>query len=242
VKRLNHPTGLFAILIIGVVLTGTGLGCAGSKQSRLRLQSLQSGKHFSQKFPQTYFSETSDGEYEIVLIDDGAPAATPKQGDAPLPPEQSAPLRQVVHVRVYWRPPTGTRPDHPSATNAAIDWYVTPGSGTMTEDRLHYQGAGFVQIFPKGDTAKVFIRGAQLAPVEATGEMRDPLGPTMLEGSIIARRNDTMVAAISVPARMESLSRVRQAGSVQPPSPPAQGNGGGKGNGNGAAGTSGTAR
>jgi hypothetical protein len=185
----------------------------------LRLRSQEGGRLYSQEFEQAYFSETSAGEWEVVLIDNGkADASEVREG--PIAPEQSAPLRQVVAIRIHWRPAQGVRADHPSATNSVVDWYVIADSTDQTRDRLHYQGAAFVRIHPNAHTATVSVRMGTLTPVEVSGGMTDPLGNAAISGTFIAKRNETMVAAVTTPIRMESLARVRTAGSRQPPATP----------------------
>ncbi len=191
-------------------------GCTGGGPAQMRIDSVQSDRLFSKQFSQKYFSQTKSGEFEVVLVDDGTTTNRRKQ-DEPLEATEQAPLRQVVAIRVYWRPPTGTRADHPSATNAVVDWYVIADSADQTRDRLHYQGAAFVKIFPKGNSAKVIVRNGGLTLVESSGALNDPVGDSTISGSFIAKRNDTMVAAVTTPIRMESLARIRTAGAKQPP-------------------------
>lgn len=206
-----------AMLMLLAAAVGGCKATAGGP-SRLQLHSHNGGRIYSQQFSQAYFSETTNGEWEVVLINDGS-TKPPAEPGAPLEPDNAAPLRQVVAVRIHWRPPAGVRVDHPSATNSVIDWYVTADSSDPTQDRLHYQGAAFVKIYPDGDVAKVQIRNGQLVLVQSSGSLQDPVGSSSMHGSFVARRNDTMVAAVTAPIRMESLSRVRQAGARQSPAP-----------------------
>jgi hypothetical protein len=214
------------IVALVVLVAGAAGGCiTGSpSSSQLRLRSVQSGQIFSQKFNQAYYSTAATGEYEIVLIDDGRPTTPSRPADGsggqkmpqPLEPDETAPLRQVVHMRVHWRPLKGTKTDHPSATNGVVDWYVTAANGVHPDDRLHYQGAAFVELDRNGQLAKIHVSNAQVALVEANGSLNDPIGRSNLTGTIIARRNDAKVAAIIAPLRLDAAtSRARPARSLQ---------------------------
>ncbi len=218
-KEILSRRRTLVVTALAAALMVAGLGGCGQKQpaSRLRLRSAQSGKLFSQKFPQAYYSMSSTGEHEIVLVDDGDGARAAKPG-RPLQPSASGPLRQVVHIRVHWRPLRGTKPDHPSATNAVIDWYVTAPGGD-SDERLHYRGAAFVEMSPKNGVAKIVVSNGSVELVESTGALRDPVGRSSVSGTFVARRSDARVAAAVAPMRSDDVSAraVRPAGSRQPP-------------------------
>jgi hypothetical protein len=73
------------------------------------------------------------------------------------------------------------KPDNPSATNAAIDWYlVRADTDGQVTGLAHYQGAGFVTTSVAEDAAGVIVRSAALKPIRVEGEMTDPLGPIHL--------------------------------------------------------------
>jgi hypothetical protein len=214
----------------GLVLTGCASKAGTSP--RLQLRSSQTRQVYAQQFDTAYFSRGDTGEYEIVLVDDGgADAGTAGSAKAgqPLRPSQAAPLRQVVHIRVHWRPLRGTKPDHPSATNAVIDWYVTAptGDAAQANDRLHYQGAAFVEIGAKDRVAKVRVSKGQVALVEAVGSLHDPVGRSVLSGTFTATRDKTMVAANTAPLRLDAAARAeRPARAVQSPRESVPGGGG----------------
>ena len=220
------------ILVASVGLLLTGCASKAGKPARLQLRSSQTRQVYAQQFEKAYFSRLDTGEYEIVLVDDGdGGAGQPKPAGArqPLRPSQAAPLRQVVHIRVHWRPLRGSKPDHPSATNAVVDWYVTApaGDAVYANDRLHYQGAAFVEIGAKNGLAKVRISKGQVALVEAVGSLHDPVGRSALAGTFTARRNNAMVAANAAPLRLDAAARaVRPAGSTQSPRENVPGGGG----------------
>jgi hypothetical protein len=231
-------------LVVGLMCALVAGGCAlqDDKSPRLQLRSVQTKQVYAQQFDRAYYSSRGTGEYEIVLVDDEAekPAAKKAKAGQPLTPAEESPLRQVVHIRVHWRPLRGTKPDHPSATNAVIDWYVTAptGDAARADDRLHYQGAAFVELGTDGNVAKIAITKAQMSLVEAVGSLYDPVGRSVLSGSFTAARNESMVAAVTTPLRMEAAAArsVRPARSVQPPRENESGGGGGNSGGGGGGG------
>jgi len=121
-----------------------GTGCS-SQHSSLTLQpAADESRVFTQVFPQAYVTRSEDGEFEAVLIDDGIDAVHDPKPGKPLESSPMTPVTQVVHIRVFWRPLPGTLADHPSATNAALDWYVISDGAERGDNLLHYSGAGFV--------------------------------------------------------------------------------------------------
>ncbi len=219
-------------LVASAGLLLTGCASKAGKPARLQLRSSQTRQVYAQQFEQAFFSRLDTGEYEIVLVDDGDNDTRKTESTGarrPLLPSQAAPLRQVVHIRVHWRPLRGSKPDHPSATNAVVDWYVTApaGDAAQANDRLHYQGAAFVEIDAKNGVAKVRVSKGQVSLVEAVGSLHDPVGRSVLAGTFTARRSETMVAANTAPLRLDAAARaVRPARSVQSPRENIPGGGG----------------
>ncbi|MGH7178035.1 MAG: hypothetical protein ACREJC_11690, partial [Tepidisphaeraceae bacterium] len=76
---------------------------------------------------------------------------------------------------------------------AVIDWYVRSTDPGRSGDRIHYQGAGFVNVSTGKDGASFLIRNAQVSPREQTGALADPLGPSNIEGSFFAPWNTALV-------------------------------------------------
>ena len=231
----SHRASIFGLsiaLVTAVVTTGCAL--KADKSPRLQLRSMETKQVYAQQFDRAYYSSRGTGEYEVVLIDDGADVTSARGKSSkpidPLPPSQEAPLRQVVHIRVHWRPLRGTKPDHPSATNAVIDWYVTASTGDAVEadDRLHYQGAAFVELASNGEVAKVSITKAQMSLIEVVGSLYDPVGRSVLSGTFTATRNEKFVAAVTTPLRMDAAAAraARPARSVQSPRENIPGGGG----------------
>lgn len=176
--KMNHWTPpmprpvLMAVFLIGCL----SVGCAGPSTS-LTVTSLEKGKTYHQRFDKAYAGRSEQGDFEVVLVRDAGGVDGDKK--APL-------VRQVMHVRMLWKPMKGTKLDHPTATNATIDWYVFGGTGAR-EGLVAYTGAGFVAVQRSGGVAKLDIRNATLRPTTRAGHMTDPIGPAKLQGTIVAR-------------------------------------------------------
>jgi hypothetical protein len=80
-----------------------------------------------------------------------------------------------------------------SITNAIVHWYVFNTDASGGNDMLHYQGAAFVKLTPDGDKADIVIGDGQIAPHQMRGQLKDPIGPSRITGSVTAVRNDARV-------------------------------------------------
>ena len=184
-------------------------GCASSR-STLTLSQVGGHEIFEKTFPQAYASRTPDGDYQVVLVDEPSPP-TPAPGQ-PLKVVTQPPLRQIVQIRTLWRPSRGTKPDHPSATNGAIDWFVLGAGTSGPVDRVHYEGVGFVAVDADEDTVKVTVRNATLKTAECSGALSDPLGKSRLTGDITAHRDPRKVQELLAEVR-SGTAYARSAGS-----------------------------
>lgn len=183
----------FAGAILALAGLAFGSGCS-SKNGSLSLRSNNSKLEYSQKFTRAYYSRNENGEYDIVLLEDGIIPKRSKS-DAPIIASAAAPLNQTVHIRILWRPLRGSKPDAPSATNSVIDWFVRANDSIDSADRLHYRGAGFITISESNGQATFQIKSAKLEPANSTGRLRDPLGQSSLEGEFKAVQNSGMVTS-----------------------------------------------
>jgi hypothetical protein len=172
IKKAFSVVSVRAPLALALVVIVSGLGCA-KNSADLRLTCLESNNAFTQQFPKAYISKGAEGNTEIVLVND-TPTAT-----------GSADVRQVMHVKVLWRPQKGTKQGHPSYTNAALHWYVIDGA-----DVLEYTGAGFVAMGDAIGGTKVTIRNATVKPTASfKGSLSDPIGAASLKGSFVAKKS-----------------------------------------------------
>jgi hypothetical protein len=152
-------------------------GCARIP-SGVHVVSNKGQQRFDEKYPSAYISRGQGGDYHVVLLKDGTSKwNVPKPGD-PIPPLELADVRQIMHVHILWQPLRGNKPDNPSATNAAIDWYLVRAGvdGTVT-GLVHYEGAGLVTTSLADEDAGIIIRSAALSPKRVEGDITDPVGP-----------------------------------------------------------------
>jgi len=163
-------------------------GCVSQKPT-LVVHSDTNHRTFAQTFSQAVASPNEDGTYHFVLVADDVrptPNKHAKKSD-PSPridPSESAPLHQIVYVKVLWRPMDGT--DHTVGSNAAVNWYVLSDTAAGSHDLLEYQGSAFVKVYPKDGVTKVTIADGTLRPRAVRGGLSDPIGPASIEGSFTA--------------------------------------------------------
>jgi hypothetical protein len=155
------------------------------------LLSLDQKHEFFQTFTRAYLDRNEAGDDDIVLVQDGADplrGASQHLNDCVMP-------RQLVHIRVFWMPMSGVKPDHPANTNASIHWCF------ICDDVHHagmveYCGSGLVELDDSSSGASVTIRKAWMKEACRRGEMVDPLGPSILQGSFHALHDPNQVSAI----------------------------------------------
>ena len=187
---------LFASLLLPLM----GIGCSGPQSTQLTVRSLDQRQTFQQQFPRAYAGTSAGGDYDVVLV---------KQG--PAPRAEGRDVRQVMHVRVLWKPMKGTKLDHPTATNATLDWVVwDEAAGGF----IAYSGAGYVDVQRKGDTAVLDIRSATLSLLAKQGPMNDPIGRARVAGTIVARTNRQQVNELLEDVQ-ETVGAVQQARHTQ---------------------------
>lgn len=183
-------TSLRALLAAGpLFLLASNIGCAGSAPAELRLTCLESKATYSQQFDRAYVGKGAEGNTEIVLVHD-------EQSKAAGALES---VRQIMYVKILWRPERGAKQGHPSYTNAGLHWYVlgnAPGDAQPT-DVLEYTGAGFVALSDTPLGTQVTIRSATLKPAgNSNGTLNDPVGPAKLTGTFLAKKDANRVSEL----------------------------------------------
>ncbi len=176
----------FALLML--LLTG----CAASS-AQLHVSSVDRQRNYLQTFPRAFSAETraGSGEYDAVLLVDGSPRGASNSG--PINATSTLPMRQVLHVRVFWQPLKGSKPDVPTATNASLTWVIREAGDSPDVDELVYQGAGFVVVHPDSDGIHFSIRSSTLTLTSKQGDLPDPLGKANVRGDFYAGRNAAQV-------------------------------------------------
>jgi hypothetical protein len=186
--RFFSAAGIY--LFAFAILSFAG-GCS-SQHAEVSFKSTTSNRQYSQQFQKAYFTRTASAEYDAVLVDDGV-SESRHGSSGPIKPTPAAPLSQILHIRVRWRPLRGSKSDTPTATNAVIDWYILASDPANRDDYLHYRGAGFVKVSENGNEARFDIDSAHLDVAESGGKLQDPLGASSVSGGFFAERNDALV-------------------------------------------------
>jgi len=183
-------------------------GCSSAHKGRLTLEGDESRTFYAQNFDLAYISGSRQGEYDLILMQDPALVSSGKAGlNKPLQPLNGGELRQVVHVHVLWQASGGSVAKDGVVTNATIDWYVL---GSATGDRqevLRYQGAGYVLLDEGRKATKVVIRDGTIRMSELNGDLRDPIGPARLTGTVKATRNSEYVRGLLADLRAQTAGQ-----------------------------------
>ena len=179
-------------------MAGCLAGCGSSRGGEVEM-ACQGQKHtYIQKFNEAYYAVSKEGDYDAIFVDNAMERKyeqpkKKKKGNA-LAPTALAPMRQVMHVHLYWRPMSGAT-KNPAAINASIDWYVLGPDGS--KEMLVYEGAGLVSVDESEEQEHVvLIRDGQIRPKMRRGNLNDPVGAASLTAEVTARRNDSRVREI----------------------------------------------
>ena len=189
----THSSRPLPAALLALALAFAGLGCAGTGGNRLTVRSLDRRQTYQQQFSKAYAGRSDRGDFDVVLV---------KEGD----------VRQVMHVRVLWKPMKGTKLDHPTATNATLDWIVWDGADGGF---IAYTGAGFVNLQRSGNTARLDIRNATLSPTVRDGAINDPIGRVKVSGTVVARTNREKLGDVLAQAE-HTTAHARRSPAVAP--------------------------
>jgi hypothetical protein len=194
-KSFDFRTLLCRLVLAVFVVAVIGLsGCATAPKGDMRLVSMDSQHEFVQRFTQAYYARSSSGDTDIVLVQD---SLQPNHSDPnkPLVPDRCVMPRQLVHIRVFWTPMNGVKADHPANTNASIHWCMVCDN-SYQPGMIEYTGSGLVEFNAGTNTADVTVRKAWMKVADQHGQMVDPLGPSILNGSIRATSDPGQVNPI----------------------------------------------
>ena len=194
------------------MLLGIETGCA-SRGGRINLESTTNHKFFAQTFNQAYITDSGSGEYDLVLVETPGEQPPIRRKNRPLLPMPLAPLRQVMHIHVYWHALSGVK-SNPAAVNASIDWYILGAGGGG--DLVLYEGAGLVLVDNQGERREVEIKDGELRAKLLRGNILDPLGHARFWGSATARMNDARVKDTLAQMREQIRQEEPQAQTTQP--------------------------
>ena len=191
---LKSTLSVCALFATAFALTG-----CSQKPADLRLTSLSNKATFRQEFSDAYIGKTAEGNTEVLLAGGSANG-----------------IRQIMQVKVLWRPQPGTKQGHPSYTNAGLHWYVIDDSNPGSSDVLEYTGAGFVSLSDTAGGTQVTIRNATLKPVASDKPtLNDPVGPAKLTGTFTATRSKARVRELLSEVENATRSEGAQQASAQ---------------------------
>jgi hypothetical protein len=184
-----HPFLSMIAICAGAILCG----CA-SQPGDLRMTGIANHRNFRQNFDRAYISKDEAGDADIVLVQDGF-ASRDDNASTPMAPDNQYTPRQLVHIRIFWNPMTGAQADHPANTNASLHWCLM-GDGADHGGMLEYAGSGVVLMDRGHNGTNLTIRKAWMKAISQRGNMLDPLGPSLLIGSIYAVDDDQKVQSL----------------------------------------------
>jgi hypothetical protein len=164
----------------------------------LRVKSNDGRRALSQPFSLAAMSGSVERDFDIVLVAQGTEAAEPVAAGKELNPAPAPPIRQVVYLRLHWRPYPGAGPDNPASSNATVRWFLYPAAGaaTATSDSVEYHGTAFVKPTFSRDGCELVVRAGELYPAKIKGRMRDAIGPSSFSGTFFAPYAEPTVAAV----------------------------------------------
>lgn len=180
IQLLGASSASFLLLAVASLCGG-----CSDKSAGLTLTSLRDHHKFADTFTNAYAARNDNGDLDVVLVDN----ATERSVAAG---KLVGPVRQIMHIRVLWSPPRDMKSDDPAASNASIHYYVI---GSDRSQMIEYTGTAFVYASKSmwGDRQKLRIDNARLKPAMARGDLRDPVGPARVEGTVYATRNNQIV-------------------------------------------------
>ncbi|MGD0464370.1 MAG: hypothetical protein ABSB74_17950 [Tepidisphaeraceae bacterium] len=207
--------GLFLrwmIALPALVFIWAYVGGCSTDQGTLRLSSMDGQHEFSQSFTQAYIARNQAGDADVVLVQD---EIQPRHPDPtkPLVQDRCRMPRQLVHIRVFWMPMSGVKPDHPANTNASIHWCLVCNDSDAP-GVVEYRGSGLVEVDDSSDGATVTIRKAWMKVGRQHGQLVDPLGPSILEGSFHALGDAGQVKSVIAEIKAAGASDQVQASFV----------------------------
>jgi hypothetical protein len=172
-------------LSFAIAATTLSAGCAGHAGG-ITLTSMRTHEKFDQGFSDAYLSHNANGDLDVVLIDSATAEALAGH-------QSSAPVRQILHLRVLWQPERDLKVTDSAACNASVHWYVMRGNPKGT---LEYTGTAFVSTSSFSDLVRVKVQNAQVRPMPCSAALHDPVGPSKLEGAVFAHEDARIVSQL----------------------------------------------
>lgn len=191
----------------------------------------------TQPFSIAAMARDPDGDWDAVLVSQGMETPRPlwkrvgtalnpaeyieRSTDAgqDLTPTTSPPVRQVVHMKIHWRPRRGSDPENPAAANSTVRWLIYGAvDPTGHADLIEYQGTAFVRIDFESNGYTLGVRRGTLRRTLLRGDMVDVFGTATLDGDL-AVRNDPETVANVVRELPTAAPEVLPPEMLKPPTP-----------------------
>jgi hypothetical protein len=153
-----------------IVLVGLGLMAIGCAGGRMTMDSQVGQNVLSGQFDSAFCDYQDKDTVRIVLV--AGPVDQP---------------RQVMHIRMFYRPKAGKTPLDPQATNCVVRYVVFEGDQAGL-----YGGGGLVmpRWSPGSGTFSARLRNASLRLLDATEQFDPPTTLAFAEGTFTATRDD----------------------------------------------------
>jgi hypothetical protein len=159
--------------LIFVLLATVIAGCKSFGPMRVKPLGSTSGATLRPGFTRGYYRFSRNMVYHFILF---ATTKAPNGGS----------VRQVMILRVFWKPVPGVTPIGHTAINTTIRYLIfTPNGCGM------YQGAGFVRLHNGSHARKMHasLVDGDLRLTGASGYFTDALGPSRIIGDFKALRS-----------------------------------------------------
>ncbi len=175
-RKGDYATGMKQRNIITLALFIIAIGLAGCKSfGPMRIKPIASsiGAALRPDFTSGYYRVSRDQAYHFILF---ASSKAPNGGT----------VRQVMILRVFWKPIPGVTPILHTAINTTIRYLIfTPDGCGM------YQGAGFVRLHNSSHARRMHasLVDGDLRLSGASGYFTDALGPSRITGDFTAIRS-----------------------------------------------------
>lgn len=179
---MNQTPGIVGLTLLALM----GIAGCVSEARHVQLEPQLRQIRYEKEFAQASAGPAADGGYDLVMTN--GISSTSTQYGTRIFPSKMAPLAEILHIHVSWRPPRSSKSDFPAATNATIQWYVI-SNDPQSPGYIEYQGIGFVKVIVEKKNTTFYLEDLTVKVHKIVGNMKDPLGPTRLHGICDARNN-----------------------------------------------------
>lgn len=174
--------------VLPVVVAATCLAGCEPTVTSLHIESYKggaAGSRLTETFDECVYTSDDRGRWDIVF-----------RSSRPSPSDAEGVLTQIFHARIFWQPIPGKTFVERTQTNAILCYALLDVGRAVS-----YDGAGFVSFSPdrSGDRIRGQIESGTLGRRRGSNETEDPLGPCLVMGEFVARRDaGTVVDALKL--------------------------------------------